>query len=152
MSRRYGEIQEDDTLGDRSANPYVATPDGFRRKIGPKSRYGMNPATGDQVPSSQRQKTPTRLGSMPSRLGTAIPQRESGFSASMRESDEQAAANKAYLAQKNPPAKASASTSGKATYSKGKMSLSSTLSSARASSRKAKKSDVGFSNGKMHLT
>ena len=110
----------DDSM--RSAYPYVMTNQGPRRKIGSRARYGMNPRTGDAP-------TPTRLGSMPSRLGTAMPQIESRFSASQREAADQTAANAAYLASKNGPVKKKPSAAA-ATEKKG---LANTLASARNS-------------------
>jgi hypothetical protein len=143
----YGEEQPDESSGQRSPDPYVWTNQGPARKIGPKSKYGMNANTGDQVQASQRRKTPTRLGSSPSRLGSAMPQTESRFSASQREAADQTAANASYLASKNGPAK---KTSAGGNYDGGKMSLTSTLSGARGAARKAKRGP-GYSKGKMHL-
>lgn len=106
----------------RTSYPYVMTNQGPRRKIGSRARYGMNPRTGDAP-------TPTRLGSMPSRLGTAMPQTESRFSVSQREAADQTAANAAYLASKNGPVKKKPSTDAAA----GKKGLANVLASARNS-------------------
>lgn len=118
---RANDYTNDDSM--RTAHPYVMTNQGLRRKIGSRARYGMNPRTGDAP-------TPTRLGSMPSRLGTAMPQIESRFSVSQREAADQTAANAAYLASKNGPVKKPAAGSN--------MSLTSTLSGARGAASKAK--------------
>jgi len=106
----------------RTSYPYVMTNQGPRRKIGSRARYGMNPRTGDAP-------TPTRLGSMPSRLGTAMPQIESRFSASQREAADQTAANAAYLASKNGPVKKKTSAAAAAE----KKGLANVLASARNS-------------------
>ncbi len=106
----------------RNSYPYVMTNQGLRRKIGSRARYGMNPRTGDAL-------TPTRLGAMPSRLGTAMPQIESRFSASQREATDQTAANAAYLASKNGPVKKKPSADAAA----GKKGLANMLASARNS-------------------
>lgn len=110
----YGEETPDETDSQRSPDPYVATPTGFARKIGPRVKYGMNARTGDQVPDSQRQKASTGLGSSPSRLGSAMPQRESSFAAGQRQADEQRRANAAYLKSKEgkPTDKSDATKSG----------------------------------------
>lgn len=56
---------------------YVATPQGYRRKIGPKSRYGTTP----DEPAYQR--TPQRVGSERQRVGTS----NSGLDARFGSSD-----------------------------------------------------------------
>ena len=148
----YGEENTDESDAQRSPEPYVWTNNGAARKIGPKAKYGMNATTGDQVQASQRQKTPTHLGSSPSRLGTAIAQPESKFSASQREAADQTAANDAYLASKNGPVKKP--DTNKAGFSNGKMSLTSTLNGARASARKRRASNsvAAYAGGKMKFT
>lgn len=134
----YGEEQYDPSAGQRSPDPYVWTNQGPARKIGPKSKYGMNSNTGDQVQASQRRKTPTRLGSSPSRLGTAMPQTESRFSASQREAADQTAANASYLASKNGPVKKKNSIA-----AAGKKGLGNALAAARNSAISKKKAPWG---------
>lgn len=45
---------------------YVATPQGYRRKIGPRSRYGSTP----DANTSAYGRTPQRVGAAPQRVGT----------------------------------------------------------------------------------
>lgn len=136
-------------------SPYVATEQGYRRKIGPKSKYGLNddtPAYGDGIGPQGAQSSGNARSSFSgqSRLGTPIAKQESRFSASMRESADQTAANKAYDMQKNPPAKKPAPTT--AGFSNGKMTLGTSLSKGRAAARKATQSNgPSYANGKMTL-
>lgn len=83
----------------RRPQPYVTTPQGYRRKIGPKSKYGVNDGNDGDRPVK------TRLGSTPSRLGSAMPATESNFSASMRNAGELSRANAVYEDRFNRRAK-----------------------------------------------
>ena len=80
-------------------DPFVATPRGFRRKIGPKSKYGMNdnePAFGDGIGPHGAQSSGNRRSSFTgqTKLGTPFAKQESGFAGRMREAREVAEANK----------------------------------------------------------
>lgn len=94
-------------------DPYVATPRGFRRKIGPKSKYGMNdnePAFGDGIgPQGAQSSGNARSSFSGQKVGTPMAKRESSFSARMRESREVSEANAATEAkEKERTAKAKA--------------------------------------------
>lgn len=81
--------------------PYVATPQGFARKIGPKSKYGMNddsPAYGNGIGPQGAQSSMNsrqKVGSSPQKVGTPHPEQEGYASWAMRQAREQAAANAA---------------------------------------------------------
>lgn len=80
-------------------NPFVATSTGYRRKIGPKSKYGMNddaPAFGTGLGPQGAQSAMNSRSSFTgqTKLGTPIAKMEGGFAGRMRESREVSEANK----------------------------------------------------------
>lgn len=79
-------------------NPYVATTTGYRRKIGPKSKYGMNddaPAYGVGIGPQGAQSAMNARSSFSGQtsVGTPHAKTESRFQTSMREARELSAAN-----------------------------------------------------------
>jgi hypothetical protein len=81
-------------------DPYVPTNTGYRRKIGPKSKYGMNAAPKNGADGTPYGTAPgSRLGMSGSRLGMASPRRESNFQTSLREARELSEANAAMEAK-----------------------------------------------------
>ena len=79
-------------------NPYVATTTGYRRKIGPKSKYGMNddaPAYGVGIGPQGAQSAMNARSSFSGQTSVGMPhtKTESRFQTSMREAREVSAAN-----------------------------------------------------------
>jgi hypothetical protein len=81
--------------------PYVATPQGYRRKIGPASKYRQNarlPAFGDGIGPQGAQSSMNARSSFSGQTEVGMmtgPRRESAFQTSMREAREVSAANEA---------------------------------------------------------
>lgn len=77
------------------SNPYVATPQGYARKIGPKSKYALNddtPAYGSGIGPQGAQSSGNSRSSFEgqTKVGTPFPKIESRFAMTMREARDQA--------------------------------------------------------------